>query len=133
MPTPTQPELAEADEAVFDQLTAYTAAKVEYRTVRKPRPKRSEDAEKSVPMGMASGGGVGGPPRGVEVLDEGDIARRASGFRGRCVRRRRSVNGSVFVMRPDTVRPSRSSDISWTWTSCPCRRMPTRSQTASTS
>ena len=68
VPTPTQPELAEADEGVFDYMTGYTAAKVEYRNVKRPRPKRSEDASRAMPSAAAPGG-----PRGVEVLEETEV------------------------------------------------------------
>ncbi|MFO0804824.1 MAG: DUF2330 domain-containing protein [Gemmataceae bacterium] len=72
VPTPVQPELAEADESVFDHLSAYTAPKIEYRTVRKPRPPQTRD-DKHAPMAAAPGGAFGGPPRGVEVLDQTEV------------------------------------------------------------
>lgn len=73
VPTPTQPELAEVDDAVFGKLSAYTAPKIEYRTVKRPRPRRSRDEAKNMPTAAAPGGGFGGPPRGVEVLDQGEF------------------------------------------------------------
>jgi len=69
VPTPTQPELAEVDDSVFTLLSAYTAPKVEYVTVRKPRPRPTSD-EMRMPTSAARGGGA---PRGVEVLDQTEV------------------------------------------------------------
>ena len=72
VPTPSQPELAEADESVFDALAQYTAPKIEYRTVRKPRPRPREDATRDFPT-AAAGPAPKSAPRGVEVLEETEV------------------------------------------------------------
>lgn len=71
VPTPSQPILAEVDDSVFDSLSAYTAPKIEYRTVKKPRPRPTRD---DTMPGMAVGGAPkSAAPRGVEVLDETEV------------------------------------------------------------
>lgn len=74
VPTPNQPELAESDDAVFSMLSTYTAPKVEYITVRKPRPKPTGDQSKAMAPGFAgSAAKPDAPPRGVEVLESTEV------------------------------------------------------------
>lgn len=64
VPTPSKPDLGEADPAVFDRLAAVTAPKVEYRRVTKVRPQRFEVAGRV-------GAGAPAPRAGaVEVLEQ---------------------------------------------------------------
>ncbi|MBX9580968.1 MAG: DUF2330 domain-containing protein, partial [Gemmataceae bacterium] len=64
VPTPTKPDLGEADGAVFDRLAAVTAPQVEYRRGTRTRPKRAEVASRAV-------GAAAPAPKGeVEVLGQ---------------------------------------------------------------
>jgi len=72
VPTPSEPKLAESDEAAFRYLATLTAPKIEYRTVKQPRPKRSDEPQS---MARAGGGVASAPPgiRGVEVLQHTEV------------------------------------------------------------
>jgi hypothetical protein len=69
VPTPSQPELGEADDGVFDSLAALTAPKIELRHVKRPRPRprRGEHGEAMAAKGAAM------PRSGVEVLDQKQV------------------------------------------------------------
>src|SRR5207237_197283 len=69
VPTPTKPDLGEADDGVFDSLAAVTAPKVEVRHVKRarPRPRRGEH-------GAAMGDMAAMPGSGVEVLEQKQVA-----------------------------------------------------------
>jgi hypothetical protein len=64
VPTPTQPDLGEADDSVFDHLATVTAPKVETRHVKRARPRRS---------GRGESAGAMAPRSGVEVLEEKQV------------------------------------------------------------
>jgi hypothetical protein len=70
VPTPTQPDLGEADDAVFNSLAALTAPKVEVRHVKRPRPRRDRHGEPAAAMG----GKAAMPDAGVEVLEQKQVA-----------------------------------------------------------
>ena len=67
VPTPTRPDLGEADEAVFDRLAGITAPKVEYRHRKE---KRSRGPAK---MSAGAAPDAAAPPGGVEVLDQKQV------------------------------------------------------------
>jgi hypothetical protein len=74
VPTPTKPDFSEVDDAVFMNLSTYTAPKIEYRTVRMPKPKHPKGEAKAMPQMTV--GAVPPPkaaPRGVEVLDQTEV------------------------------------------------------------
>src|SRR5207245_1195981 len=70
VPTPSRPDLGEADDGLFDALAAVTAPRVEVRHVRRarPRPRRGEH-------GAAAEGSMAAavPGSGVEVLEQKQV------------------------------------------------------------
>jgi len=65
VPTPSQPDLGEADDSLFNYLATITAPKVEQRTVKRPRPRPRS--------GHGAAMGDRPPQSGVEVLEQKQV------------------------------------------------------------
>jgi hypothetical protein len=65
VPTPSKPDLGEADDGLFDHLAAVTAPKVEVRHVKRPRPRRTTGHGAAAPADAM--------PAGVEVLEQKQV------------------------------------------------------------